>query len=150
MAAAFLTAESQKRLLEAFPAEHRNIMADHVTLFHAPSGQDMVGVPVGQECIVRVLHHVSDKRSQAVQVEVVHGSTGKNLEVGAGVAAPHITVSTAINTAASQSNQLFLRSTIESGEMVGVGTSKGPKGKQEESLLELTSILGVKVSLAHG
>jgi hypothetical protein len=108
--AVFLTAESRNRLLETFPAEQRNIMGDHVTVRYAPSGRDMVGVTVGKRCLVRVVRHASDARSQAVRVNVVDWDTGEKVEVGMGeeITAPHITISTAINTAAVRSNQLFL------------------------------------------
>lgn len=83
--AVFLTSESQKKLLEQFPAMHTKVFAHHSTIEFRPQYPD---IPLGEHYQLKVLGYVADEKAQAVIVENIY-SKKKH---------PHITVSTRNDT----------------------------------------------------
>lgn len=81
----FLNPEQQAKLLEAVPARHAKVHADHVTLVFRPSPHELEKYSLGAEVEFTVVGEVFDDKGQAV---LVKGVDSKNLY-------PHITISTA-------------------------------------------------------
>lgn len=83
----FLPRMSHLRLLKAFPPEHPQVFAHHVTLWHFKDGGEVPDVPWGKTVDLKVLKHFHGSKAQAVVVDLPRG-----LRFGARV--PHVTIST--------------------------------------------------------
>jgi len=104
--AVFLAENQQKKLLEVYPAQHRNVLADHVTLAYAPNTASLAGLPIGSQCRIHVSEILHDHKSQVARVSLLDD----NDELTGFVNFPqtmHITISTAANVPASRSSELL-------------------------------------------
>jgi hypothetical protein len=112
----FLTEESKEALLEAYPAFHARVHADHVTVVFRPDEafQKTVAPLIGKEFPITVKGAAADEKGQAVGVRVpsflMHGDQN-----------PHITISCAVNTAPVYSSKLLDKLVeVEPLKLVGV------------------------------
>lgn len=101
---AVLTAESKARLLEAVPAIHEKVYADHVTLAFKPDAKTLARwrQMEGKTLRIPVLGVVSDHSAQAVLVRTE--SSNRH---------PHITISVTPGTAPAYSNDLLARMPVK-------------------------------------
>lgn len=100
-AGVFLTPMAQKKLLKAFPPEHAQVWAHHMTVWHYADGEALPELPWGKQVQLKVVRHVSSGAVQAVAV-----SPPTRLRPYGG-RVPHITISTAQGTAPAASKGLF-------------------------------------------
>eukprot|EP00957_Ditylum_brightwellii_P179476 13672061-Ditylum_brightwellii.AAC.1 len=96
----FLSRESAKKLLEVYPAQHRNVLANHVTLSYTPNTVSLTGLPIGLQCCIHVSEILYDHKSQVARVSLLDD----NDELTGFVNFPqtmHITISRVANVPAS-------------------------------------------------
>ena len=96
---AFLTPMSRQRLLRDFPPKHDQVHADHMTIFYAPSVEDVEKLPLGRQVRLKVIGIAEDEKGQAVVVRPEGVKPGNR--------SPHITLSTAAGVKAIYSNELI-------------------------------------------
>jgi hypothetical protein len=98
----FLTPEFKGALLEAYPAFHPRLHADHVTVVFRPDEamRFLLEPQIGKEFPIVVTGAAADEKGQVVGVKIPsflqHGDQR-----------PHVTISCAVNTAPVYSNQLL-------------------------------------------
>jgi hypothetical protein len=95
----FLEPSERKRLLNLFPAKHKNIFADHITLAYKPTPEDVGRYELGKEISFSVIGEASDAKGHAVVTDI---NVGEN-EIS------HITISTSEDTKPVYSNELLKR-----------------------------------------
>jgi len=112
----FLTEESKEALLEAYPAFHPRLHADHVTVVFRPDEamRALLAPQLDKEFPITVTGAAADEKGQVVGVKIPsflqHGDQR-----------PHITISCAVNTAPVYSNQLLDKLVeVEPLKLVGV------------------------------
>ena len=112
----FLTEESKEALLEAYPAFHPRLHADHVTVVFRPDEamRALLAPQLDKEFPITVTGVAADEKGQVVGVKIPsflqHGDQR-----------PHITISCAVNTAPVYSNQLLDKLVeVEPLKLVGV------------------------------
>jgi uncharacterized protein YggU (UPF0235/DUF167 family) len=95
--AAVLTKPSRKRLLEAVPALHARVLADHVTLTLEPSEEELATFEEGAVVKFQVTARASNGAVQAVTVRGLDSQKEH----------PHVTVSVAEGHSARESDDLL-------------------------------------------
>lgn len=112
----FLTEESRAALLEAYPAFHPRVHANHVTVVFRPDEgmKKLLDPLIEKEFPVTVTGAAADEKGQVVGVKIpsflMHGDQR-----------PHVTLSCAVNTAPVYSNQLLDKLVeVEPLKLVGV------------------------------
>lgn len=63
----FLSDQSKKELLKNFPAIHKNVYADHVTLQYEPTEYNIRGTPIGDIVPIKIIGYYTDDLIQVVQ-----------------------------------------------------------------------------------
>ena len=96
-----LDKSSRQMLLESIPPKHENVTADHVTLIHSPTPEEMELFAEGEPVTIRVAAIASDDKAQAVRVLLpqYYRDNAKRT--------PHITISTVPGVQQSYSNEIL-------------------------------------------
>lgn len=68
-AAVFLTPESREVLCSVVLPQHAEVRADHMTLAHKPSVQQVLALPLGAQVVLRIIGQARDGRLQAAAVD---------------------------------------------------------------------------------
>ena len=96
-----LDKRSREMLLEYIPPVHENVTANHVTLVHEPSDNELALFAEGEPMPIRVVGYAEDDRSQVVAVQLPKHFMGLARRT------PHITISTAPGVQQVYSNELI-------------------------------------------
>lgn len=91
---------SKENLLKVFPPRHKNVFADHVTLFFNPSDETKESFEIGQKIVFIAYGEACDEKAHAVIVELPTNVPCFNEN-------PHITISTADGTKPFYSNEML-------------------------------------------
>jgi hypothetical protein len=130
----FLTPEAREELLRKFPAAHDTVHADHVTLVHQPTEDDMAAFrekfELGQEVPIEITGYAEDRNGQALEVALPEGLPFRRKR-------PHITLSTRPGVKPAYSNEMLGRGVKAVPSMTVQGVLDGgprtgapqPKGK---------------------
>lgn len=109
----FLNEETRSYLLERFPPKHKNVYADHITLYFKPSPKQVMETDhwsdINGECLyIYVTHEVSDVNGHVLMVEcpgVLEKDSLHKLPLTTPVL--HITISCAEGVSPVYSNKLL-------------------------------------------
>lgn len=102
--AVFLDTMGRNRLLKAFPPEHGEVIAHHMTIYHTNDGgmpPDYATMPWGRNIPLKVIGHVSDDKAQAVVIQAPNGAKPVAQRQA------HITISVGPGTKPVYSNSLI-------------------------------------------
>lgn len=101
--AVFLGEMARNRLLKAYPPNHSDVIAHHMTLwFMGEPTPDFATMPWGRNIPLKVIGHVSDDKAQAVVVQAPNGAKPAGTQRQA-----HITISVGPGTKPVYSNSLI-------------------------------------------
>jgi hypothetical protein len=92
---------AQARLLRDFPAVHGDLRADHLTMVHSPTDEQVEAANIGRTVKLKVVGYAEDERGQAVLVVPKGAKTDRRH--------PHVTISKDPSTKSVYSNELLAR-----------------------------------------
>lgn len=121
----FLSEQSKKELLKTIKPKHKNINADHITLIYEPSEREIRGLPIGEIIEISVIGLYEDEFIQTAECICVN--TDKFMDKY------HITISTAPNVKANESNKITKFEKILD------------KNQSSDNVLQLFGTVGVQV-----
>ena len=102
----FLTPEAREEVLRRFPPAHDTVYADHVTLVHQPTEEDMAvfreKFELGQQVAIEITGYAEDRNGQVLEVALPEGLRSQKRR-------PHITLSVKPGVKPAYSNELLGR-----------------------------------------